>query len=265
MQKNYFLFFAFAYTCIGTLNMEINTLNESALHKQLKNIYSLDEGSITESKENGFIYDIVQKDGSVIEIQTKNVSSLLKKALKTLNAGRKLKIVNPVISEKIIETYNANGILISRRKSPKKESIYSVFRELTGIYPILLNENFTLELVFISMTETRIKTDEKQQSRNKRRRFKKDWIKTGKKLNEIIAVKKMNSRKDYLSLIPENIPSEFTTNEIAFELNKNPDIKGKSKYYASIFIWVLNKMNLIEQIGKKGRKRIFRIKKEQLH
>ena len=48
----------------------INTLKESSLHKSLKLLYSLDEGARTEVEIGKKIYDIVESDGSVIEVQT---------------------------------------------------------------------------------------------------------------------------------------------------------------------------------------------------
>ena len=136
--------------------MVINTLNESSLHKKLKEIYSLEEGCRTEAEENGKIYDIITSQGEIIEIQTKNLSKLLSKSLELLNQGKKIKIVHPYIKEKIISTYSEDGKLLSSRKSPKKENIYSVFRELTGLYPFLLKPGFSLELLEISMTEIRL-------------------------------------------------------------------------------------------------------------
>ena len=60
--------------------MVINTLNESSLHKTLKTLFSLEDGSRTEVQENGYVFDIVNKDGSIVEIQTKKLSALQKKA-----------------------------------------------------------------------------------------------------------------------------------------------------------------------------------------
>ena len=69
---------------------------------------------------------------------------------------------------KTIITTDCDNNIISKRKSPKKGNIYDLFSELTGIYPILLNENFTLEILEINMSEIRIKTDELVQSQNKK-------------------------------------------------------------------------------------------------
>ena len=238
--------------------MVINTLNESSLHKTLKEIYALQDGSKTEAEEDGVVYDILNEDGSVIEIQTKNLSKLLAKSLEAIKR-RKITIVHPIIVSKTIETYDKDGKLILRRKSPKKENIYSVFRELTGLYPVLLEENFTLELLEIEMTETRIRTEEKTQSKNKRRRFEKDWIKTGKKLDQILSKTVLKTREDYLSLLPSGLNETFTRKEISEKLKQQKKAPASSYQNISLMTWVFEKMGLLEITGKNGNAIVYKL------
>ena len=177
--------------------MQFSTLNESSLHKSLKIIYSEIYDGQTEVKKYNHIYDIITKKGNAIEIQTKNLSKLLPKIYDTIQKGHNIKLVHPVILENTIELYDSQNNLLSKRKSPKKQNIYSIFKELTGIYEVLLNRHFSLEIVYIKMTETRMRTLENVQSQNKRRRFKKNWIKTNKRLEEIIETKHFNSKNDF--------------------------------------------------------------------
>ena len=98
------------------------------------------------------------------------------------------------------------------------------------------------------------------QSHNNRRRHKKDWIKTGKKLDEIIATYNFCCKEDYLKLLPENLPIEFCAkdiNELLVEQNK---IKSKQKDYGHLIIWVFQKMELIEFTQIKNRSRYFKIR-----
>ena len=129
----------------------INTLNESSLHRALKTIYSLDNNSKTEEQVSQWICDIVQNENVIIEIQTANVSSLKNKIKCLLEMGKTVKIVHPVVISKTIKTSDIYGTIISTRKSPKKESIYSIFRQLTGITEFLLHENSMLEIPQITI------------------------------------------------------------------------------------------------------------------
>ncbi len=241
--------------------MVINTLNESSLHKSLKDLYSLQDGSVKEAEVEGAIHDIVLKDGGIIEIQTKNLAKMLPKAMKAIERGKNFTVVHPIIQEKTIETYTGDGKLVSKRKSPVKESVYSVFRELTALYPVLLEDNFSLELVFASVTEKRIKTETPEQSKNGRRRFKKDWQKSDKVLDEIIQIKKLKSRKDYIALLPfQKEDAEFTANDVAEHIKKLPHQKSSARNNASLMLWVFTRMEIIEKTGKKGRANTYRIK-----
>ena len=119
--------------------MEFSTINESSLHKELKNLYCLKYNGKTEVSCEGHVYDILTKDNSAIEIQTKNLRQLLPKIDDALEKGHKVTVVHPVVITKTIKTYNLENKCISSKKSPKKGHIYDLFRELTGIFPVLLN------------------------------------------------------------------------------------------------------------------------------
>lgn len=230
--------------------MQFSTLNESSLHKSLKIIYSEIYDGQTEVKKYNHIYDIITKKGNAIEIQTKNLSKLLPKIYDTIQKGHNIKLVHPVILENTIELYDSQNNLLSKRKSPKKQNIYSIFKELTGIYEVLLNRHFSLEIVYIKMTETRMRTLENVQSQNKRRRFKKNWIKTNKRLEEIIETKHFNSKDDYLKLLPE-LPDTFSSKDLEEKIGK--------KNNPNLILWVFAHMNIIKHVESQGRKKFYRI------
>ena len=220
--------------------MQFSTLNESSLHKSLKIIYSEIYDGQTEVKKYNHIYDIITKKGNAIEIQTKNLSKLLPKIYDTIQKGHNIKLVHPVILENTIELYDSQNNLLSKRKSPKKQNIYSIFKELTGIYEVLLNRHFSLEIVYIKMTETRMRTLENVQSQNKRRRFKKNWIKTNKRLEEIIETKHFNSKDDYLKLLPE-LPDTFSSKDLEEKIGKKNNF---------IYYWYKKALTLVKNIIK---------------
>ena len=183
----------------------INTLNESQLHKALKTFYAVQFSAQEEVKVERWYCDLVCPDGGIVEIQTKNVGALKEKIAGLLKSGRRVTVVHPIIKEKIIETYSEDGTLASRRKSPKKESLWSELREFTALTEILLQKKFSLLLPEITMAEKRIQSPEAQQAKNGRRRYKKAWQKTDKALLTIGATYKMNGKKDWLGLLPKEI------------------------------------------------------------
>ena len=227
--------------------MDINTYNESSLHKTLKTLYASENGFQTEVKKDGYIYDILDADGNAIEIK------------KTIKRGKKITVVHPLAVQKTIMLMDKEGKIISKRKSPKKESIYSLFRELTGLHPVLLDEHFSLEVLLVTITEKRMRTDTDVQSKNGRRRFKKNWLKTDNELQEIIKTVSFSNARDYLKLIPKSILPNFTAKSLAEELRRQKDQPSSASTYAHLVIWVLARMKLIEHTGFQKKSRLYKI------
>ncbi len=239
--------------------MVINTLNESSLHKTLKTLFSLEDGSRTEVQENGYVFDIVNKDGSIVEIQTKNLSALQKKASDALEQEKNFTVIHPIVVQNTIITQNSEGIPLSKRKSPNHKTIHHVFMELTRIYPLLLDKNFTLKILFVNTIEKRIRTEVPVQSKNKRRRFKKNWNKSDTILEEILEEKTLKTADDYIALIPQELCETFTANDIAEKLKKIPHAKKNAKKLSGIMVWVLFRMKILECAGTKNRSKLYRI------
>ena len=241
------------------MGISINIYNESSLHNTLKTYYAVSRDGNTEIKLDGYIYDVVTKDNQVYEIQTKNLSKLLPKIMTALENGRKITVVHPIIISKKIFLYDEDGkTLLSKRKSPRKETLYSIFDELTGIYPVLLNKNFTLELLEINMIEERKKACEPIQSKNNRRRFKRDWIKTNKRLEEIISTRHFKTEKDYLSLLPASLPKEFCAKDLSAAFRLEQTFPPEAAKKAHLIIWVYSRMGIIEYLENRNRNRYYK-------
>lgn len=239
--------------------MNFSTINESSLHNTLKKLYSFQENGKTEVKLDGHVYDIFTEDNTVIEIQTKNLSKLLPKLLDAIEKGHKVTVVHTVIINKTIILKDTTGNIISKRKSPKKGSIFSIFRELMGIYPILLNPNFSFDVLEINMTEYRLLTEEKVQSRNKQRRFLKNWIKTDNKLDKILTVRHFRTKNDYLDLLPPDLNKEFCAKDLTSAIRANKNLPISASYNSHLIIWVFVRMNLLQETKKQGRTHFYKI------
>lgn len=237
----------------------INTYNESSLHKSIKTLYAVDFNGQTEVERFGHVYDILTED-SVIEIQTKNLSKLLAKTLDTLDKNYKVKIVWPLVINKWIETSDESGAILSCRRSPVRGSIYNLFDEITGLYPVLLNKNFSLDIVEVNIVEKRTKYNEPVQTLNRRRRFRKDYLKTGKELKEILETKVFRTKEDYLNLIPKSILPEFCAKDLARALKEDKTLPSSASKKAHIMLWVLKRMELIEETSVKNRSHYFKVK-----
>lgn len=236
--------------------MKINTYNESSLHKTLKNYYAIQNQAQTEVPFNKWIADIMCTDGSIIEIQTGSLIPLKAKIKEAIKEKRKITVIHPVITEKKIETWTEEGTLVSKRKSPKKENLYTALKQLTGVYDLLLNKYVTVTFIEVKTTEQRIQTKEKIQLKNKSRHFMKNWYKSGKELTELGKEYTFKTKKDYLKLLP-HLSEPFSSKEVKEEFSKQ-NLPASVKNQANLLLWLFSHMEIIEEIESKERRKYYR-------
>jgi len=212
----------------------INTWNESLLHEELKTFFRGENGQ-TEVPIEGSICDIVNEDGSIIEIQTSNLG-ILKQKLSKLLLSRKVTLVYPIAKNILVETWGVDNSLISRRKSPKHGTIFQLFKELTGIVGLLNHTNLILMVLFVDIMEIRIK-DGKGSWRSK------GVSKKDKKLLKMHESLEFKTLMDYGRLIPASVPELFTVKDLQ---------KAGAGIHAGRMAWVLRNCGCIKVYGKKG-------------
>jgi hypothetical protein len=249
----------------------INTYNESSLHKTLKTLIAEEQSCDTEIELNGYICDAVTPYTSIsrgdfcdiYEIQTHNLGKLLSKIL-TLQKNNNICVVYPLQSKTYIETYSKQGLKISKRKSPQEKNIYHLFDELTGIFPLLaenqnIDENtatrgkFKLEVIEVITTQKRIKTDEPVQLKNKSRRWKRAWYKEDTELTKIVSRRTFSNSNDFLALLPQDLSQNFTVKDVTEKLHQRD-----AKRLAGKMLWTFRKAGLITVINKKGNAYVYK-------
>ncbi|NLK46841.1 MAG: hypothetical protein GX297_09375, partial [Treponema sp.] len=206
----------------------INTYNESALHENLKFIYANLVNGTTEVKLKNFICDIVA-DKHIYEIQTSNLSSLYKKINQLIN-DYSFTIIFPIAETCFIEWRTENNEFISKRKSPKKENEYRIFKEITKLIPFIDNPNFQIIILKADILETRIKTENPIQLKNNSRHRKKNWYKKDKNLLKINSKIILNSLDSYTVLAEKLLIDQC----LSLKDLKNNKLCNK---YAGYIIW----------------------------
>ncbi len=212
----------------------IGQLNETELHAALKH-YCASPKAQFEVKLDGYFIDVVEDD-LLIEIQTRNFSAI-KPKLKKLLAKHKLRLVHPIAQEKWI--LKQDGDDFSRRKSPKRGKLEHIFDELIRIPELVKHKNFSLQVLLISSEESRL-------VRPKVKWRDKGWTPTGKRLLEVYESHLFKSKKDYINLLPKDLPSPFTTADLVKTMKVN-------KALASKIAFCLRKMGFAKVCGKQGR------------
>jgi len=220
---------------------QIGTLGEKTLHAVIKN-YIEPDVSKHEVKIGSFYADIAA-DGAIVEIHTRSFNTLRKK-LKEFMEASPVTVVYPLPKTKwLLWIDKETGEVTKKRKSPKTGRIYDAFYELYKIKPLLGHENFRLHIIFLDVEEYRYLDG---WSTNKKRGSSRcDRIPIDIK-EEIL----FNVKNDYLQLIPEALPKQFTTK----------DYKAEAKVTlstAQTALNILHHLDVIKRVGKQGNLHVY--------
>jgi len=220
----------------------IGLLNEKPLHASLKQWYAR-PGDRFEVPVDGFVIDIV-RDDLLIEIQTRNFSSI-KSKLTRLSDSHQVRLIYPIVQETWIVRLatGARGGVI-RRKSPKRGRFEDLFWELVSIPRLLLNPNFSLEVLMIRQEEVR-----RYDGRRKRRR--RGWVIEGRQLLAVMDQRLFVQSADWLRFLPDGLES-FTTSDLATRIATKRELAQKMAY-------CLREARMIDLIGRRGRANVYRV------
>lgn len=226
------------------LKSGIGTLAEKSLHAFVKN--HIEPNALNhEIKLMGYHVDILNAQG-VVEIQTRQLYKL-KPKLDVLLTAYPVTIVHPIPATKTLVwvdpvTYEAT----KERKSPKRGSIYDAVRELYGLKDRIGHPQLSIALIFYDMRETRwlngwSKDRKKGSVRHDREPV--AWIETIY----------FGAAQDYLMFLPESLIEPFTVKDLA-------QVTPLNERNASLLMGLLKQLNVIEQVGKKGRAYLYQRK-----
>jgi hypothetical protein len=215
----------------------IGLLNEKPLHAALKQWYA-ESNDRFETPVDGFVIDIVRGD-LLIEIQTGNFSTIKQKLI-NLVARHPVRLVYPIAREKwIVKLPREGEDQESRRKSPKRGRIEEMFRELVSFPELFLESNFSLEVLLIQEEEVR-------RYEGKRGWRRKGWVTEERRLLAVVERRLFEKAEDVSALAPRELPSQFTTSDLARAM-------GIQRWLAQKMAYCLREMGEIAPVGKRGR------------
>ena len=222
------------------MSKNIGILNEGPLHAALKDWYARPEDRL-EVSVSGFVIDIVQGD-LLVEIQTCSFASIKPKLLE-LTRAHPVRLVYPIAQQKwIVKLARAEGTPPSRRKSPKRGRVEDVFSELVSFPELLLNPNFSLEVLLIQEEEVR--------RYEGKRWWRQGWVTEERRLLAVSERTLFETPADIKELLPPGLREPFTTTELA------DAIEGR-RGLAQKIVYCMRKMGVIERVGKRGRSNLY--------
>jgi hypothetical protein len=219
----------------------IGTLNEKSLHAALKEYYALPRDEFEVPLE-GFHIDLV-RNGLLVEFQTGNFGAM-KRKLASLVGDYRVRLVHPIAAEKWIVKVDGEGKTLSRRKSPKRGCVDEVFAELVYLPALLAERNFSLEVLMIREEEVR--------RHDKRKWRRAGWATAERRLLDVVDRWVFDQPADLADLLPDDLPAEFTTADIAAGLGKPLSLAQKTAY-------CLRHCGALIPAGKQGRHTLYRL------
>jgi hypothetical protein len=219
----------------------IGTLNEGALHAQLKDWYRRPRDR-TEASVGGYVIDLV-RGRLLIEIQTGGFAPLRRK-LDTLLCSHRVRLVAPVALSRRIVRVSDDGVVLSSRRSPRTGRVEDVFARLVSFPGLLANERFELEVVLTNQDEVRMY----RPGRAYRRR---GWLVVGRSLVSVEGSVTIGCPADAAALLPAGLPEAFDTSDLA-------DAAGIDRSLAQQMTYCLRHSGALAPVGKRGRAALYR-------
>ncbi|MDE7326366.1 MAG: hypothetical protein K2N63_08835 [Lachnospiraceae bacterium] len=214
----------------------IGTLAEKTIHAVLKHYYAPD---IThhEKKLAGFVAD-AYTGREIFEIQTRNFNTLRRK-LDAFLPLCDVNIVYPVAHTKYLRYIDPlTGEVTAPRKSPKHGSCYAIFPELYRIKTYLDNKHLHIHIALLDVEEYRFLDGF---SKNKRKGATKNDSLPLHLYDEVT----INNTDDYVRLIPDNLPEQFTSKDFKKSAHVNQPL-------ANVSLNILNFVGAVRRVGKQG-------------
>jgi hypothetical protein len=227
-----------------TLN-HIGVFNEKPLHAALKEWYKQPD-DLLELPVDGFVVDIV-RGSLLVEIQTSNFAAIKRKLTK-LAINHPVRLVYPIALEKwIVRLAEGGHSQLGRRKSPKRGGIEHVFKELVSFPELLLNPNFSIEILLIQEEEIR-RYDSFRGWRQK------GWVTFERRLLRVLERRLFQRPADMSVFIPLILPEQFTTSDLAGAISQ-------PRHLAQKMVYCLHLMGCITKTGKNGNYILYSIAK----
>jgi hypothetical protein len=220
----------------------IGTLNEGALHAQLK-AWCRCPGDRVEERIGVYVADLVRGD-LLIEVQTGGFAPLRPKLEQLLQTHR-VRVVTPVALTRRIVRVSPEGVVLSARRSPKAGRVEDVFERLVSLPALLSHPRFEVEVVLTHQDELRVH----EPGRSWRRR---GWVVRGRSLTGVDGSLTMASLADAVALMPAGLPDPFDTAELAAAARVDRRLAQQMTY-------CLRLAGALSATGKRGNAALYRL------
>lgn len=214
----------------------IGTLREQPLHASVKRWYAR-AGDQVEVPVDEFVIDLV-RGRLLIEVQTRSFSAMKAKVASLLARGHRLRIVHPIAIDRWIVQVDAEGTVLSRRRSPRHGRVSDIASELVSFPGLLAHPRFEVEVLMTSEEEYRRHVP----GRNWRRG---GWSVVERRLLEVVDRVTLARVDDLARLLPGGLPERFTSADLA-------QCMARPRRVAQQLAYCLRTIGVIDAVGKRS-------------
>lgn len=219
---------------------DFTTLHEGSLHAALKARYAAGVSDArVEAAVDGFVVDVVGPD-ELVEIQTASFASARRKLDRLVDTHRVV-LVHPIPVEKWLVVVDADGVILRRRRSPRRGLALDLFDELVSIPGLIAHPNFRIELVLTSEEEIRGPIPS-----GARYRYPRAWWRLDRRLVDVVQTLRIDTPADLLGLLPAGLPEPFTTADIVAATRRSKRLAMRAAY-------CLERTGAIARLARRGR------------
>lgn len=194
-------------------------------------------GDELEVTVDGFVIDLVRGD-LLIEVQTGAFSAMKRKLSTLLELGHRVRIVHPIPIDKQIVKVGDDGVVISRRLSPRHGHPSDLFAQLVSFPHLVAHPLLEIELALTREEEYRRHTLDRAWRR-------KGWTTEERRLVEVIGTVLITGVDDLAEMLPAALPEPFTTSDLAAGL-------GRPRRLAQQMAYCLRVVGVLVPVAKTG-------------
>lgn len=222
----------------------IGTLGEKTLHAALK--FFVEPNAEYHEKKIGDYYADVERDGYVIEIQTRSFDRLRKKLAFFLDIGYKVTVVYPVPAIKWISWIDREqGEIGEKRRSPKKGTVYDIVSELYKIRPLISDDRLGFHVIMLEVVDYRNLDGYGKSKKIRSTRFERMPL-------TLLGQTRFGMTDRFSALVPTELPESFTSADFAAAASISRSIAQKT-------LLLLTDVGVVTRIGKEGRCYIYKM------
>ncbi|PKL09485.1 MAG: hypothetical protein CVV51_03460 [Spirochaetae bacterium HGW-Spirochaetae-7] len=216
---------------------------ERGLHAALKAAYGARPGARVEAAVAGKVVDVVLPD-ELVEVQTRNLGAIAEKVLH-LACVMPVRIVHPIVVETIVERLDPGDLsLVSSRRARTRRDFFSLFDELVRASIVIASPNVRFDVLLVRVRELRVRDGSGSWRRHGDRVLSRDLL-------EIVSTTSLDTRADWLALIPAALPEPYDSGMLGAALGI-PAPRARKLLYAYA------RAGLLVQAGKTGNRKQYR-------